>query len=247
MYITTGGLVLKETIYKESSKILTVLTSQEGKITVNAKGARRKGSKSAAGTQLFTYSEMTLYAGKAGWVLTEVRSIEQFPGIREDIDKLALASYFAEALSAVSDEDTPNPEVLQLGLNCLYALSEKLKPDEVIKETFEMRLMSIAGYMPYLEGCPVCGKREPEEPYFSLGGSVHCKMCGTGDNMPSVKISSGTLQAMRYIVGSDPKKIFSFNISEESAKELASAAEGYMLSQLDRKFYTLDYYKKVKV
>ena len=65
--------------------------------------------------------------------------------------------------------------------------------------------------------------------------------------MPSVKISSGTLQAMRYIVGSDPKKIFSFNISEESAKELASAAEGYMLSQLDRKFYTLDYYKKVKV
>lgn len=109
MYITTGGLVLRETLYKESSKILTVLTSGEGKISVMAKGARRRGSKTAAGTQLFTFSEMTLYSGRGGWTLTETRSIEQFQGLRDDIEKLALGAYFAEMLESLSDEDTPKP------------------------------------------------------------------------------------------------------------------------------------------
>ena len=49
MYITTPGLVLRETEYKESSRILTVLTASNGKLTVRAQGAKRRGSKTAAG------------------------------------------------------------------------------------------------------------------------------------------------------------------------------------------------------
>ena len=43
MYKTLHGLVLREVKYKESSKILTILTEEEGKITAEAKGALRKG------------------------------------------------------------------------------------------------------------------------------------------------------------------------------------------------------------
>ena len=51
MYINTKGLVLRETPYKESSRILTVLTSDLGKVTVSARGTKRKGSKTASSTQ----------------------------------------------------------------------------------------------------------------------------------------------------------------------------------------------------
>lgn len=246
MYITTGGLVLRETTYKESSKILTVLTASDGKLTVSAKGARRKGSKSAAGTQLLTYSEMTLYSGRGGWTLTEARSIEQFTGIRNDLEKLSLASYFAELLEAVSDEDTPNPEILQLGLNGLFAVSESIREDKLIKAAFELRLMSIAGYTPAAEVCAVCGKRDIEEPYFSLGGTVFCRSCNIGDNMPSVKLCRGSLDALRFIISAEPRKIFSFSLPDDGLDRLAVCAESYLLMQLDRRFHTLDYYKKVK-
>lgn len=60
MFLTTRGLVLREVRYKESDKILTVLTQHEGKVTVRARGALRKGSRITAATQLLTYSDMTI-------------------------------------------------------------------------------------------------------------------------------------------------------------------------------------------
>ena len=55
MFLTTQGLVLREVRYKEADKILTVLTQHEGKVTVRARGALRKGSRITAATQLLTY------------------------------------------------------------------------------------------------------------------------------------------------------------------------------------------------
>lgn len=47
MYKTLHGLVLREVKYKESSKILTILTREEGKLTAEARGALRRGPAAA--------------------------------------------------------------------------------------------------------------------------------------------------------------------------------------------------------
>ena len=60
MRLTTQGIVLRETNYKEADKILTVLTRDWGKRTVKARGCRRKNSKLTAASQLLVYSELTL-------------------------------------------------------------------------------------------------------------------------------------------------------------------------------------------
>ena len=59
MHRIVEGIVLRETDTKEADKILTVLTKSEGKISVIARGARRKNSRIAAASQLLVYSEMT--------------------------------------------------------------------------------------------------------------------------------------------------------------------------------------------
>lgn len=98
MYITTRALVLREVKYKEADKILTILTEDEGKMTVSARAVMRNGSKIAAGCQLLTFSEMTLYENRGKWFVREAQPVEQFLGLREDIGKLALATYFARNL-----------------------------------------------------------------------------------------------------------------------------------------------------
>ena len=50
MHLHTKALVLRETAYKESDKILTLLTQEQGKLTASARGCRRKGSPLAAGS-----------------------------------------------------------------------------------------------------------------------------------------------------------------------------------------------------
>ena len=55
-----------------------------------------------------------------------------------------------------------------------------------------------------------------------------------------------TLQAMRHIVYSAPKKIFSFTLEDAALAQLAACTEQYLLLQLERGFSSLDYWKKVK-
>ena len=170
MFLTTRGLVLREVRYKESDKILTVLTQHEGKITVRARGALRKGSRITAATQLLTYSDMTIFENRGRRTLNEASTVEEFLGLRADLGAFALGSYFAELLETVSAEEYPDPPVLQLGLNSLYALSRALCPPEQIKAVFELRLMCLAGYEPDLSCCARCGAPEPAEPWLSLRG-----------------------------------------------------------------------------
>ena len=158
MFKTLNALVLREVRYKEADRILTLLTDTDGKLTVKARGALRKSSRTAAATQQLTYSEMTLFGNRGKYTVNEATVKEGFEGLRGDMEKLALAAYFAECMEALSVEDQPEPALLQLGLNCLYALSRDLHPQEKIKAAFETRLMCLAGYAPELGACPVCGR-----------------------------------------------------------------------------------------
>ena len=182
MFLTTRGLVLREVRYKESDKILTVLTQHEGKVTVRARGALRKGSRITAATQLLTYSDMTIFENRGRRTLNEASTVEEFLGLRADLGAFALGSYFAELLETVSAEEYPDPPVLQLGLNSLYALSRALCPPEQIKAVFELRLACLAGFLPDLRGCLACGREDCDR--FNVTQGVlralrRARACGT--------------------------------------------------------------------
>lgn len=247
MFKKTRALVLRETKYKDADKILTVLTEDEGKLTVSARGVMRRGSKIAAACQLLTFSEMLLFENRGKWYVNEAQSIEQFLGLREDIARLSLGTYFAELLEAVSDEDSPNPDVLRLGLNSLFALSGGFYSQEHIKAVFEMRLMCLSGYEPSLDYCPVCGREEADAPVFSiLGGTILCGKCRSTEYGEVFPLCEASLAAMRHIAGAENKRIFSFSLQEAAAKRLYAICEAFVSTQLERRFSALDYWKSVK-
>lgn len=248
MHKTLRGLVLRETRYREADKILTVLTDTEGKLTVGARGALRKNCKYGAASQTLCYSEMTLFRSRGKWTLDEADTIEQFLPLREDIASLALAVYFAKLLEVVSDEDCPTPALLRLGLNSFYALSQNRYPQNHVKTVFELRLMCLAGFTPAVENCPVCGVVPEHGALFSLiGGTIHCRECLMETPGPSLALDGSALQALRYVVTADPRKIFSFSIPTESEECLSGISEAYVSTHLERQFPTLEYWKNLRV
>ncbi|MGI6029325.1 MAG: DNA repair protein RecO [Candidatus Heteroscillospira sp.] len=248
MFLTTKALVLREANYREADKMLTLLSEREGKISVSARGARRRGCKYAAASQQLCYGEFTLFGNRGRWSVNEAETLEQFLGLRDDLPRLALGSYIAELLDAVSDEDAPNSEVLSLGLNSLYALSRGMYPPEHIKAVFELRLMCLSGYTPFLDCCSGCGEENIEFPRFSLnGGNLHCAGCPSGSAGVSLPLCSQSLLAMRYISCAEPKKIFSFSLEGDAFERLKNVCEGYVMAQLERGFGSLDYWKSVNI
>lgn len=243
-YSVLRGLVLRETETKESDKILTLLTAERGKVSVIARGARRKGCKFAACAQSLAYSEWTLYQRGQWAYASEGTTIELFQGLRRDLEAMALGFYFAELTEAVTAEEVPADELLRHLLNGLYALSALHRPPLLVKAAFELRLLCLAGYEPLADGCAVCGALEPEEPRLDVTqGILRCAACGTeGRSLPLCRDS---LAALRHILYGDPKRLYGFSLGEEPLRRLSAAAEGFAAAQLERGFRTLDFYKSL--
>lgn len=239
----TCGLVLRETVTRDADKILTVLTPDRGRLSVIARGARRKGSRVAAACQLLAYSEMTLYE-KGRWTMLDAAdTIELFDGLRQDLTALSLAAYFAELTEAMSDGS--GGDVLPLLLNALYALSALKKPPQLVKPAFQFRLMALAGYEPMADGCALCGAPEPENPMLDVvHGVVHCGKCREKGGL-SLPLTASGLAALRYVLYGDPRRLYSFSLSPEGLRALNHAADAYVSAQLERSFRTLDYYKTI--
>ena len=243
MYIQTQGLVLRETNYKEADKILTVLTREGGKRTVKARGCRRKNSPLAPSAQLLVWSDMTLFDYRDRLTLNEAEPLEMCWGVRRDGEKLARCAYFAEVTEAVAEEGRPDPALLSLILNSIYALDKLDKPLALVKAAFELKLLCVAGYEPLLDACAVCGREEPEGPRLDLGeGVLRCAACSTGEGA-SRPLDRTSLEAMRHVVYGDPKRLFSFPMDGPGMERMAAACEDFLLVQLDRGFRTLDFYK----
>ena len=247
MFQNTKALVLREVRYKESDRILTLLSDTGGKMTVKARGALRKGSRMSAATQQLCYADMTLFFNRGKWTVNEAAVIEDFAGLQKELSAFALGSYFAECIDAIAVEDQPDTALLQLGLNSLFALSREMYDRERIKAAFELRLMALAGYTPDLSCCCVCGKTEPERPYLSLArGRICCGECRDGSFDAPVRLGGDSLDAMRYILSAPAKKLFSFSADKDTLRELSNAAENYLLRQTERQFASLTYWKSIK-
>ena len=246
MYLTIRAIVLRVTDYNDRDALLTVLTQKHGKLTVKARGLRRKNSPLIAPCQLLAFGEFTLFEYKGQYTINEAHSIELFSNLRRDLTKLSLGTYFAQVAEVLSQEDLPNPELQSLVLNCLYALSKLNEPEMKVKAVFELRAACLAGFMPDLFGCHICGCQTPDRFDLSEGmlECVSCRGMGGGIRMP---VNPSVLDAMRYICFCDPKKILSFDIKTENLMKLADITEAYLTTQLERGFSTLDFYKSLMV
>lgn len=244
MDIKTEGIVLREVEINEADKLLDILSRDRGLLTVKARGVRRGSSPLKSACQLLTLSEFTLQEYRGKLTVQEAHSLEQFRALRDQIELLALGSYFAQAAGVVAQEDAPNPALLSLLCNALYALSRLAKPPLLVKAAFELRLACLAGFAPDLSACAYCGSETPDR--FDLSrGLVCCEACKSPEDGIRMPLTIGMLVAMRYLVWCDPKKLFSFRLEEESLRMLSSVTEAYLMTQLEHSFYTLDFYKSL--
>lgn len=245
MYLKTRGLVLRVSQYNEHDGLLTLLTPEHGRITAKARGLNRKNSPLIVPCQLLALGDFTLFEYKGSYTVNEALGVELFRGLRDDIVKLSLGTYFAQVAELLSQSDIPNRQLLSLVLNSLYALSGLGLSENKVKAVFELRAACLAGYTPDLSGCHNCGG-EFADRFDVSAGVLECHTCrdpgSFGLRMP---VTAGILDAMRYIVCCDSKSLFRFELPADSMEKLSQITETYLTTQLERGFSTLDFYKSL--
>lgn len=233
--IKTKGIIISESNMGDFDKMLTMLTPGQGKISCVAKGARRPKSSLLAGTQFLCFGEYIMYKGAETYTINSCETIEMFYNIRTDLDKLENAVKITKIVQDVTGENENCYKILQLYLNTLYMISEYEKDVNFTISIFKLKLLCYLGLRPKIETCTSCGEKE-NLAYFSIkDNGLKCKKCGRQDK-GAISINQGTWLAIKYVVMAPPKKIFSFNIGEESKKELELVCRIYFNEKLEKEY-----------
>lgn len=220
--------------------MLTVFTEKNGIMKAAAKGVRRMNSKFAAAAQFLCYCDFEMYAGGEVANINNIRIIDAFLPISEDIVKLSAFAYLADIINFGMGYECADSRVLKLFLNTLYMCAYRNYDCAVAKVIFELRFMAYIGFIPHLGSCAECGSDKPE--YFDLSRGVICKNCHD-KHKRGIRMSQDAYYAICYILASEEKKVFSFKISEEILKEVSEISERYVMFHLDRSFASLEYFK----
>ncbi len=245
--VEATGIITREVKYGDSSRILTILTEELGKISVLAGGVRSNKSGLLTATQLFSYGEFNLFKSreKSLYKINNGATLNSFSGLRGSLTQMAYASYFCEIANSIIQEESPDPEQLRLLLNALFMLQDEKLPLEQIKAVYEFRTLAIQGLLPPLNLCSVCGEAESLTFFKPAENSALCKKCADKEVSTVIETGTSILGAISYISNAEPKKIFAFRLSDNSLSYLSRLGEYCLELHLEKHLKTLDYLKNV--
>ena len=260
MAYTIDGLVLRMKNSGENDRLVSLLTAEQGRISVIVKGGRSMKSLSLSATQLFTYGNYEINDRNGFKWLHKASAIRQFDGLTGSIEKISLASYFASVAEELSGENEPAHDILRLTLNTFHALEEDKKSSAQIKACFEIQAAAMSGFMPDLSACRFCHKKTDELLYLDvMNGRLLCPDCmhkasnqAIRDRVKSEDIreavvmlpmSMALVDAFRYVLSVDSRKMLAFTLADSELHDFGRCAETYLLSHLGHGFDTLDFYK----
>lgn len=233
--VKTKGIIIAENNLGDFDKMLTMLTPGLGKISCVAKGARRPKSALLGGTQLFCFGEYVMFSGTNTYHINSCETIEIFYKIRTDLDKLKYAIHIDKIIQDVTQENQNSYKILQLFLNTLYIISETDKDLEFILSIFKFRLLSLLGFFPQIEKCLVCGEHENLNFFSIQQNGFKCRTCGKQDTS-AISINESTKNAIKYTFYSPPKKLYNFELKEESLEEYKLISKIYFNEKLEKEY-----------
>jgi len=144
---SSEAIVLARKNYSEADRILTVASKHYGKLVLIAKGVRKPKSRKRGSIEIFSKINFSAARGKVFDIVTEVEMLEFYPGIRNNLKKIALAYYFMEIVDRMTRQEEVNREMFDFTDHYLKKL-ENEKKLKILKDEFIVKILVLSGFWP---------------------------------------------------------------------------------------------------
>ena len=149
------GIVIRTWKLGESDRIIVIITEDNGKVRVVAKGVRKTRSKFGGRLEPTSHVSLQLFRGKGDLgIVTQAETIDRFQNIRSDPDLFSDASSMLEVVDHVAPDESPDPKRYKMLLGALRTLDEKNPP--LLVPAFFLKLLDHEGLAPELGFCAKC-------------------------------------------------------------------------------------------
>ena len=220
--IKVEGLVLKETNYSESSKILQIITDKYGIISVMSKGCRSIKSRFRSLSNKLSYANFYIYYKKDGIsTLKDADSIDPFKNITLNIENIAYATYLLDLTEQVY-KHSKSDKIFPLIISILKKIDEGYDPF-VLTSIYEIKLLEYLGIKPNVDSCSICGNNTNILTISINDGGFICKNCYRGGKIYNDQI----IKLIRMFVYIDVNNITKISLKDETKKELSLFIEEY--------------------
>ena len=220
--VDVKGLVLNETNYSDSSKILNVLTSEYGLIGIISKGCRNLKSKLRGSSRKLVYGTFHFYYKENGLsTLISIDVINDYPKTIMNLERVVYASYLLDLTRQVVKQ-SKDSNILPLVVSSLDKIENGLNP-AVVTNILELKYLDFLGVSPVVTGCAVCGKTTNIVSLSPTAGGFICKDCYQDEGYYSDKAIK--LLQMYYYV--DLEKITKIDVNPKVNMEINKFLEDY--------------------
>jgi DNA repair protein RecO (recombination protein O) len=245
-YQKTRIISLRLTDYSESSQVVAAFSRDFGRLSLLAKGSKRKSTRShpAGAIDLFQLLDVVFLEkqGSALSILTEYELAEGFLGLRKSLDRGYAALFMAELILSLTEEHDPSPGVFDLAKDTLSALCTEKRPN-VVLNAFEIRFLDLIGYAPVLDRCASCGGELGDAArvaFAALSGGAVCKRCETSAR-ERVYVSRGALAVLHKLAASPSIRVARLRIDGRIAADVRSLLSHLWRHQMGREPVMLKY------
>ena len=215
------GIVLSETNYSESSKILNVLTEEHGLIGIMSKGCRNMKSKLRGVSRKLLYGTFHIYYKENGLsTLIGVDVKNSFSKTVMDLEKISYASFLLDLAYQVVKQSDEN--VFPLLRDTLIKIEEGLNPI-ALTNILELKLLDYLGVSVNVDSCSLCGSDKQIVTLSSEDGGYVCKNCYTNETLVSEK----TIKMIRMYYYVDIPNITKLDVKDEITKEINQFLDDY--------------------
>ncbi|HXR71671.1 DNA repair protein RecO [Actinocrinis sp.] len=184
------GIVLRTQKLGEADRIITILTREQGRVRLVAKGVRRTTSKFGARLEPFAHVDFQVFSrrhqglnNRSLDMITQAETIAPYgERIVNDYSRYTAGTAMLETAERLTDaEGEPAVQQYLLLLGGLRALTAAEHAPGLVLDAFILRSMAVAGYAPSFYDCAQCGAEPADDApwrFFAVAaGGVVCPSC----------------------------------------------------------------------
>lgn len=220
--IKVEGIVIGETNYSESSKILKVFTKEFGIISIMSKGCRNIKSKLRGVSNKLSYANFMIKYKKDGIsTLIDADIIDTLRNIVMDIERISYLSYLLDLTDQVY-RHSKSDKIYPILISIINKINDEYDP-EVLTIIYELKLLEFLGISPNIDSCSICGNTKNIVTISVKDGGFICQdcyRCGKIYNRQIIKL-------IRMLIYLDINNVTKISLKAETKKELSLFIEEY--------------------
>ncbi|MFP4472917.1 MAG: DNA repair protein RecO [Candidatus Omnitrophota bacterium] len=240
--IQTRGIVLKSFDYRETSRIATFFTSDQGRVSGVLKGIRKDPRKFGSSLERFSVNDIVYYQYRNSdlHLISQCDMREFFLPVRQDLKRSLAASYMLELVYLMTPSEMPNSKIYRLMEDFLRSLEQTEEITRLV-HLFQIKALLYSGFQPHLDACVLCHKKVHNRAVFShADGGLICGHCGPGRGETHA-ISPGTVATILHVERAGWQVCQKLKLTRITRRELKYILNNFLVFHLGRRIRSAKY------